>query len=95
VRVRKGAHTFEGTLVGPSTKRFPTGPFSSAYGVVLEAADGKQFVAFGIHPGTGKPYQWIADNPATKRLDDVPVITAALRDLQWANDDYAIDGGDQ
>lgn len=39
VRVRKGVHTFEGTLVGPSTKRFETGPFSSAYGVVLDGAD--------------------------------------------------------
>jgi hypothetical protein len=39
VRVRKGAHTFEGILVGPSAKRFGTGPFSSAYGMVLEAAD--------------------------------------------------------
>lgn len=38
---------------------------------------GKQFVAFGIHPDTGKPYQWIADCPATMRLDDVPEITAA------------------
>ena len=38
---------------------------------------GKQFVAFGIHPGTGKPYQWIADCPATMRLDDVPIITSA------------------
>jgi hypothetical protein len=38
VRVRQGLHTFEGTLVGPSEKRFQTGPFSSAYGVVLEGA---------------------------------------------------------
>ena len=39
VRVRKGVHTFEGTLVGPSAKRFETGPFSSAYGAVLEGDD--------------------------------------------------------
>jgi hypothetical protein len=38
---------------------------------------GKQFVAFGIHPDTGQPYKWIADCPATMRLDDVPIITAA------------------
>lgn len=38
---------------------------------------GKQFVAFGIHPDTGLPYQWIADCPTTMRLDDVPEITAA------------------
>jgi hypothetical protein len=38
---------------------------------------GKQFVAFGIHPDTGKPYQWIAASPATAKLEDLPVITAA------------------
>jgi hypothetical protein len=36
---------------------------------------GKQFVAFGIHPDTEKPYQWIAASPATAKLDDLPVIT--------------------
>ena len=41
VRVRKGVHTFEGTLVGPSERRFETGPFSSAYGAVLEGPDYK------------------------------------------------------
>ena len=39
-------------------------------------ADGQQFVAFGIHPQTNQPYQWvngisIADTPWTK----LPVIT--------------------
>jgi hypothetical protein len=38
---------------------------------------GRQFIAFGIHPDTGKPYEWIADSPETMRLDDVPEITAA------------------
>jgi hypothetical protein len=38
---------------------------------------GKQFVAFGIHPDTSKPYQWGAASPATTKLDDIPVITAA------------------
>lgn len=40
---------------------------------------GKQFVAYGIHPDTGKLYQWTSSqhNPATARLDELPVITAA------------------
>lgn len=40
---------------------------------------GKQFVAYGIHPDTGKPYQWTSSryNPATARLDELPLITAA------------------
>ena len=40
-------------------------------------SNGRQFVAFGIHPDTGKPYHWIAGNPESAKLDDLPVITAA------------------
>ena len=36
VRVRKGAHTFEGTLLGPSDRKFPRGPNRMAYGCVVE-----------------------------------------------------------
>jgi hypothetical protein len=39
VRVRKGAHTFEGTLLGPSDRKFQRGPFGRAYGLVLEGND--------------------------------------------------------
>ena len=39
VRVRKGAHPFEGTLVGPSEKKFPRGPNRTAYGCVIEGAN--------------------------------------------------------
>lgn len=46
-------------------------------GCVDVLSGGRQFVAFGIHPDTGQPYQWIADNPHTKRIEDVPTITAA------------------
>ena len=34
-------------------------------GCIDVLSGGKQFVAFGIHPDTGKPYQWIAPSPAT------------------------------
>lgn len=37
--------------------------------------DGQQFVAFHIHPDTGKPYRWTsADSPLTVSTNDLPVI---------------------
>ena len=39
VRVRKGMHTFEGTLIGPSEKKFPRGPNRVAYGCIMEGED--------------------------------------------------------
>jgi hypothetical protein len=40
---------------------------------------GKQFVAYGIHPDTGRPYEWANSrfNPATAKLEELPIITAA------------------
>ncbi|CDP52342.1 hypothetical protein [Devosia sp. DBB001] len=47
-------------------------------------SDGRQFVAHGIHPKTGKPYEWPRDVPA---YADLPVfeaaqITALLEELR-------------
>jgi hypothetical protein len=39
VRVRNGEHTFEGTLIGPSEKKFPRGPNRTAYGCVMQGRD--------------------------------------------------------
>lgn len=40
--------------------------------------DGQQFVAFHVHPDTGKPYHWIDDvSPLTIRANDLPTITEA------------------
>lgn len=39
---------------------------------------GRQFVAFGEHPTTGRPYQWVGRySPASMPLATVPTITAA------------------
>jgi hypothetical protein len=40
---------------------------------------GRQFVAFGVHPDTNRPYNWIDSQhtPATASIDDLPVLTAA------------------
>ena len=44
-------------------------------GLVELLSDDRQFVAHGIHPGTGKPYEWPGGIP---RLDDLPLVDTAL-----------------
>lgn len=44
-------------------------------------AVGSQFVAFGIHPKTYRPYRWVgAESPLTAEPDEAPEITAAQID---------------
>lgn len=38
---------------------------------------GQQFVAYGIHPETGQPYDWPLDTLAEIAIDDLPAITEA------------------
>jgi hypothetical protein len=40
-------------------------------------AKGQQFVAFGIHPGTGRAYEWLQDGPDIVPWADLPVATEA------------------
>jgi hypothetical protein len=45
-------------------------------------ASGQQFVAFGIHPDTGKPYHWTGGEPGEVKAKKLPTITeAAARQL--------------
>ena len=45
-------------------------------------AAGQQFVAFGIHPVTRKPYEWIDGSPLDVPAGDLPVVTeAAVREF--------------
>jgi hypothetical protein len=38
-------------------------------------ADGQQFVAFGDHPDTGEPYEWVSDNNILDyKLSDLPTL---------------------
>jgi len=37
--------------------------------------DGQQFVAFAIHPDTGKPYEWIGDTPITVPAAKLPLLS--------------------
>jgi len=42
-------------------------------------ANGKQFVAYGVHPDTGRPYEWASGkhNPLTANLSTLPPLTGA------------------
>lgn len=39
---------------------------------------GRQFVAFGVHPDTGRTYEWVGDgSPLDIHVEDLPAVTAA------------------
>jgi P4 family phage/plasmid primase-like protien len=67
----------------PFSKR-ASGFFTDALGVdhQLEVlGEGQQFVAYGIHPDTRKPYQWVTMEALHDvRAADLPVLTAAGAD---------------
>jgi hypothetical protein len=80
-------------------KKMRSSEFQSDDGVkhaVEILGDGQQFVAYGIHPVTLKPYEWVSGPTlADVFYDDLPVLTSALakkfiayfedvaRDLGW------------
>jgi hypothetical protein len=56
-------------------------------------ADGQQFVAYGIHPDTGKPYHWHDLDPLDTFLGVTDMLTfvskAEIDDfLQWADENF-------
>ncbi|MFC3207196.1 bifunctional DNA primase/polymerase [Aquamicrobium soli] len=46
---------------------------------------GQQFVAYGIHDTTGKPYSWTGGDPLTVPLADLPVIDVGAIDAYLAD----------
>lgn len=42
---------------------------------------GRQFVGYGIHPGTGRPYDWPEEGFADIRLSDLPVLSQERVDV--------------
>lgn len=44
--------------------------------VELLHGNGRQFVAYGIHPGTGEPYEWEAGSPADTPLENLTSVSA-------------------
>ncbi|EJC75544.1 bifunctional DNA primase/polymerase famiily protein [Rhizobium leguminosarum bv. trifolii WSM2012] len=49
--------------------------------------DGQQFVAFGIHPDTGKAYEWVGNSPLDVPFGDLPEIHAETIDAFVAEAD--------
>lgn len=49
--------------------------------------DGQQFVAFGLHPDIGTPYEWIGASPLDLPAADLPEITAETIDAFVADAD--------
>lgn len=48
----------------------------SGHMVEVLASRKRQFAAFGIHPGTGEPYEWLDGySPETVQADDLPAVT--------------------
>ncbi|MFI4869643.1 MAG: PriCT-2 domain-containing protein [Steroidobacterales bacterium] len=45
-------------------------------GKVEVLAKGQQFVAYAVHPETGKPYEWAGADPLTVRTSQLPALTA-------------------
>jgi hypothetical protein len=51
-------------------------PFAGRKRATLEVlAHGQQFVAYAVHPGTGRPYAWPDENPLDVPWDTLPVVT--------------------
>jgi hypothetical protein len=51
-------------------------PFSGPKRAPLEVlAQGRQFVAFALHPDTGRPYDWPEESPLSVSLDQLPAVT--------------------
>lgn len=58
-------------------------------------ADGQQFVAFAIHPDTGKPFEWLhGESLLDIPFDNLPIITSAqARELVETFEELAIEVG--
>lgn len=63
----------------PGVRKHQTSVFANAdkKAKVEILADGQQFVAFAIHPDTGKPYEWHAGSPLEVSAADLQPLTDA------------------
>jgi len=65
-------------------------PFSGfKYPPIEVLGVGQQFIAYGIHPDTGKPYDWPVSTLADLTPDDLPGITEAQA-REFAKDAYRL-----
>ena len=81
--VRFGLHP-KRAIPFQTTARFQklnTGIFISPDGTrhhVEVLASGQQFAAFGIHPVSGRPYEWPHGTPGEIKREDLPVLTESM-----------------
>lgn len=70
------SRTFEDPFGDPEASHSQSGKPTGHLRKVEILGAGQQFVAFHVHPDTGKPYQWIANgDPTTVAWADLPVLT--------------------
>ena len=80
--------------IGQSPKRLlvyrTDTPFAGRKRHPLEVlARGSQFVAYAVHPGTGRPYDWPEDNPLDVPLENLPAVTES-QVMAWLDQAYAL-----
>ena len=76
LRVYRTAEPF--TKLSTAGYRLPGDePGAKAHKLEILAA-GQQFVGYGVHPGTGRPYAWPDDDLLDLERDDLPELTAEM-----------------
>lgn len=79
-------------------RKMKTGKFEDEWGDRHEVeilGDGQQFVAFGLHKDTGKPYSWITEEtPLTVSVEQLPLLTDELARefIQYAIETFEKEG---
>ena len=78
--------------IGQAPKRLllyrTAAPFAGRKRAPLEVlAHRQQFVAYAVHPGTGRPYAWPDENPLERAWEALPVVTEA-KVLEWLDAAY-------
>lgn len=64
----------EGAVRYLASKKFQS-PDGAEHRIEVLGDKGHQFVAYAIHPGTGKPYEWSGGDPLTVPVEQLPVLT--------------------
>lgn len=60
----------------PSLSKTQSGVPNGHWRKVEMLGRGQQFVAYAIHPETGRPFEWVDNgSPLTRRVEDLPVLT--------------------
>jgi len=63
-----------GTAIPSSRTPRYEGEDGEIHMVELLAGSGRQFAAYGTHPGTGKPYYWDSEEPLHHKISSLPAL---------------------